>query len=101
MRQRLSEYEYPDPPFRLVDGQREHEEPAERPRRLPTALLTVAAMAIFAGGLWFAYQQGARNASVSPTASSDKVPLIRAPEGPPKVKPDQPGGMNVPDLDKL
>jgi len=32
MRQRLSEYENPDPPFRLVDGQREHEEPAERPR---------------------------------------------------------------------
>jgi hypothetical protein len=87
MRQRLSEYEDP--------------EPSERPRRLPRALLTVAAMAVFAGGLWFAYQQGARNASVSPAASSDKVPLIRADERPTKVKPDQPGGMDVPDRDKL
>jgi len=102
MRQRLSEYEEPDPPFGLVGEQREHEEPVEQPpRRLPTALLTVAAMFVFAGGLWFAYQQGARNAAVSPAATGDKVPLIRADDRPTKVKPDQPGGMDVPDRDKL
>jgi hypothetical protein len=87
MRQRLSEYEDP--------------EPSERPRRLPRALLTVAAMAVFAGGLWFAYQQGARNASVSPAASSDKgkptgpaverlLPPAEQPRPVPPLAPPQP-----------
>jgi hypothetical protein len=102
MRQRLGEYEEPDPPFGLVGEQREEVAYEERPRRLPTALLTVVAMAVFAGGLWFAYHQGLRNAAVSvPGGSNENVPLIRADERPVKVKPDQPGGMDVPDRDKL
>jgi hypothetical protein len=54
-------------------------------------------MAMFAGGLWFAYYQGLRHASVG-TAD---VPLIRADDRPTKVKPEKPGGMEVPDRDKL
>ena len=64
-------------------------------RRWPAGLLTLGAMVVFAGGLYFAYVQGTRHPAVTPTA--DGVPLIRADERPTKVKPDQPGGMAVPD----
>src|SRR5207253_6190299 len=64
-------------------------------RRLPTIFLSVLAMALFAGGLWFAYVQGTRHPAV--TAPGDAVPLIRADERPTKIKPDQPGGMTIPD----
>src|SRR3954454_12146013 len=64
-------------------------------RRWPAGLLTVGAMVVFAGGLYFAYVQGTKHPTASPTA--DGVPLIRADERPTKVKPDQPGGMPVPD----
>src|ERR1700676_4932474 len=94
MQQRLSEYDDRDDGLRLVGEDRagEFSRPA---RRLPTMLLSVLAMALFAGGLWFAYVQGTRH----PTASTrgDGVPLIRAEERPAKVRPDQPGGMAIPD----
>ena len=67
-----------------------------RDRRLPAILLTVAVMALFAGGLWFAYVQGTKHAPVA-TAQRDGVPLLRADDRPTKVKPEQPGGMKVPD----
>jgi cell division septation protein DedD len=83
--------------------------PAEeeyRPRsRLPGALLAIGVMAVFAGGLWFAYHEGTKHAAVStlvsgtPSASSDQVPLIRADPDPVKVKPDKAGGMSIPDKD--
>jgi outer membrane biosynthesis protein TonB len=57
----------------------------------------LSVMAIFAGGLWFAYHQGLRHASVGAV----DVPLIRADDRPTKVKPEKPGGMEVPDRDKL
>jgi hypothetical protein len=64
-------------------------------RRWPAGLLTVGAMVVFAGGLYFAYLQGTKHPTLTPTG--DGVPLIRADERPTKVKPDQPGGMPVPD----
>jgi hypothetical protein len=54
-------------------------------------------MALFAAGLWFAYVQGIRHAN---TATGD-VPLIKADERPTKVKPERPGGMEIPDRDNL
>jgi len=56
------------------------------------ALFTLVA---FGSGLWFAYDRGVRKGvALSP-------PLIKAPEGPYKVPPENPGGLVVPNQDKL
>jgi cell division septation protein DedD len=94
MRQTYSQYHDPDERLGLV-GEDRADEFSRPDRRLPTIFLSVLAMALFAGGLWFAYVQGTRHAAV--TAPGDAVPLIRADERATKVKPDQPGGMTIPD----
>ena len=63
MRQTFSEYHDPDEHLGLV-GEDRADEYARPDRRLPMMLLTVAAMALFAGGLWFAYVQGTRHPAV-------------------------------------
>lgn len=95
MRQNFSEYRDPDDEGLGLVGEDRTDEYSRPDRRLPMIFLTVLAMALFAGGLWFAYVQGTRHPAV--TASGDAVPLIRADERPTKVKPDQPGGMTIPD----
>src|SRR6266699_432050 len=87
MRQTFSEYHDPDERLGLV-GEDRADEFARPDRRLPEMLLTGVAMALFAGGLWFAYVQGTRHPAVS--APGDPVPLIRADDRPTKVKPEQP-----------
>jgi len=99
------------------------DEPVGEPARWsvrPTPLLTILVMAVFAGGLWFAYVEGTHHAAppaptaVAPgaatpaaapapatAASADNIPVIHADPQPIKVKPEQPGGMVVPDRDKL
>ncbi len=89
------QYEERDADFELVGEQRD-EEPARGGRRLTAIALTLGVMVLFAGGLWFAYVQGTRHAA-GPAQSVDAVPLLRADERPGKVKPDQPGGMPIPD----
>jgi SPOR domain len=74
-------------------------EPQRRPRRLLATMLALLIMGLFSGGLWFAYVQGTHHAGND--AASGDVPLIRADERPTKVKPEQPGGMEIPDRDKL
>jgi SPOR domain len=74
-------------------------EVASRFRGLIAGLVVVVVVGVFAGGLWFAYQQGLRHGGGS-TGAAD-IPLIRADERPTKVKPENPGGMEVPDRDKL
>jgi SPOR domain len=94
MRQHLGEYEdYQDSPELM--GEDRADEYYRPHRRWPAGLLTIFAMVVFAGGLWFAYVQGTRHPA--PTSSGDGVPLLRADDRPTKVKPDQPGGMSVPD----
>jgi len=95
MRQNFTEYRDPDDEGLGLVGEDRADEYSRPDRRLPMIFLTVLAMAVFAGGLWFAYVQGTRHPTV--TASGDAVPLIRADERPTKVKPDQPGGMAIPD----
>jgi cell division septation protein DedD/cbb3-type cytochrome oxidase subunit 3 len=74
-------------------------EPPRRPRRVLATVLALLIMGLFSGGLWFAYVQGKRHAGDD--AGSGGVPLIRADERPTKVKPERPGGMEIPDRDKL
>lgn len=62
-------------------------------KTLPIAVATVALVA-FGGIVWYAYNQGVRS------GSEDAAPLL-TPDGPAKVLPDDPGGMDVPHQDKL
>jgi len=80
-------------------GDARDDEPPRRPRRVLATVLALGIMGLFSGGLWFAYVQGKHHTG-SDAASGD-VPLIRADERPTKVKPEQPGGMEIPDRDKL
>jgi hypothetical protein len=102
MHQTLSGYDERDDGLHLV-GEDRADEYVQPDRRLPKIFLSLLAMALFAGGLWFAYVQGTRHpAAGAPGAAqggtqADGVPLIRADERPTKVKPDQPGGMAIPD----
>jgi hypothetical protein len=75
---------------------REHEA-RPRIRALLATVVVLFVMGVFAGGLWFAYMQGLRHAGA---AAGGDVPLIRADEHPTKVKPEKPGGMEIPDRDK-
>jgi len=81
-------------------GDTRDEEPQPRPRRVLATALALLVMGLFGGGLWFAYVQGTRHAGGG-DAASGSVPLIRADERPTKVKPERPGGMEIPDRDKL
>jgi hypothetical protein len=70
----------------------------ERPARSKLAPILIAGVALagFGGVVWYAYDQGVRQSG--PTAAT---PLIKADNTPTKVRPDQPGGMDVPHQDKL
>lgn len=60
-----------------------------------TTVAAVLAVAAFAGIVWYAYDQGRR------IGSETAAPLIQAETSPTKVRPDSPGGMQVPHQDKL
>ena len=75
------------------------EEADPPPRRVLRIVGALLIMALFAGGLWFAYVEGARH--MAGTGGSGDIPLIRADTRPMKVKPAEPGGMPIPDRDML
>jgi len=75
------------------------EEADPPPRRVLRIVGALLIMALFAGGLWFAYVEGARH--MAGTGGSGDIPLIRADTRPMKVKPSEPGGMPIPDRDML
>jgi len=68
-------------------------EPRPR-RRLRGPLLMLLVMALSGGGLWVAYNR-------SRTHLAGEVPVIQADQGTTKTRPQQPGGMAIPDQDKL
>jgi cell division septation protein DedD len=88
----------PDRRTELLAEAREGE-PERRPHRVLATVLALLIMGLFSCGLWFAYVQ--RTPHAGGEAASGDVPFIRADERPTKVKPEQPGGMEIPDRDKL
>jgi cell division protein FtsN len=85
----------------LSDGLERPVPPPERVGRerhgrgLPLAIAVIT-VTIFGGSLWYAYYQGTQDASLD-----YEPPLARADSGPTKLKPNEPGGMEVPNQDKL
>lgn len=69
-------------------------EPPRRSRALGVFVATFA-VAAFAGVVWYAYDQGLQRGSEA------TAPLIKADPSPTKVRPEQPGGLQVPNQDKL
>ncbi len=63
-------------------------------KRLVTAGIALGAVAAFGIGIWFAYDQGVKR------GASGAPPLVRAEQGPAKVAPENPGGLQVPNQDK-
>ena len=59
-------------------------------------MIALVALAGFGGVVWYAYDQGVRQ-----TQPPGVTPLIKADTSPTKVRPEQPGGMDVPHQDKL
>src|SRR5262245_61940480 len=57
-------------------------------------VVSLVTMSAFAGGVWFAYQQGVRE------GKSPSVPLGRADPSPTRIVPVDPGGMVVANQDK-
>lgn len=74
-----------------------YESPRRKPgrRRLITSLVVLLAVGGFVGIVWHAYNQGKSG------GADGVVPVLKAEDGPTRVRPDQPGGMDVPNQDKL
>jgi len=92
-----------DPNERLDYGEEPQYEEELPPRRnLAGPAMILAAMALFAGGLWFAYHEGTKHPEVSSTpTAADNIPLIHADPQPVKIRPDpgKVGGLDIPDKD--
>jgi len=73
----------------------EHEQRRPRRSRFFTAAVTLLVFGAFALVVYYAYQLGLRAGAQGP------APLIKAEQQPYKVKPEEPGGMDVPNQDKL
>lgn len=71
-------------------------ESSEPPRRVSRGRILVAAVALvaFVGFSWYAYRQATK------VGEQGVAPLIAADQGPTRVKPAEPGGMDVPHQDK-
>lgn len=76
----------------------EHEPAPPKRRRWPAVLFAVLVIGGSAGIAWMLYGNDIKTAI---DFGGGDVPLIRAAQGPVKVRPEKPGGMNVPNRDKL
>lgn len=81
----------PEPDFRPIPR------PKPKKRRGPWVFVAVLVVAVAAGaGGWYVLDRW-----LAVNDPDGEVPLIRADAGPIKVRPEEPGGMDVPDRDKL
>ncbi|MEQ9332782.1 SPOR domain-containing protein [Thalassobaculum sp.] len=85
---------YADRSFRPGPPPELREPPPRRSRALGVFVATFA-LAAFAAVVWYAYDQGLQRGSEA------TAPLIKADPNPTKVRPEQPGGLQVPNQDKL
>lgn len=65
-------------------------------RALLKAGVAVIAVAVFVGVIWYAYSWG-----TGQDGGGQALPVVRADKSPEKVRPEDPGGMDVPYQDKL
>lgn len=72
-------------------------EPIKRTSPKRTGLLWLLAVLVIGGGAGAWYYKG----DLLRGGGVDEIPVIRAVEGPVKVRPENPGGMLIPDRDKL
>jgi cytoskeletal protein RodZ len=70
-------------------------EARRRKIKLGPLLLVLGGIGIFAAITWYAYEAGQRQAAVA------SMPVIKADSSPTRVRPDSPGGLNVPNQDAL
>jgi cell division septation protein DedD len=63
-------------------------------RRILTALIAVAALGGFAVVVVYSYDRGTES------ASQQTAPIVKAREGPTRIRPEKPGGMTIPNQDK-
>lgn len=75
-------------------GQHYQDEPPRR-RNLVNIGVFAGAILVFGGIIFYAYNQGMR------AGTESVAPILRADENPTKIRPEQPGGMQVPHQDKL
>lgn len=83
-------HDHIEEPLELTAERREHARRTGRAR----IWFAVAALAVAAGAIWYAFELTNR------VGEEGVAPLIKADEGPSRVKPDEPGGMEVPHQDK-
>ncbi|EWY40383.1 hypothetical protein N825_36115, partial [Skermanella stibiiresistens SB22] len=69
--------------------------PSRGRRRLLAPILAAVGLMLFFAIVWFTYNSGQDG------TTEGGMPLIKADGTPTKLRPDQPGGMNVPHQDKL
>jgi hypothetical protein len=89
-------HEFDPPPEYLRQGPEQPPPAGERNRWASIVAVTVALVTLtaFAGGVWFAYQEGVQKGiELAP-------PLVRADPSPTKVVPPDPGGLQVANQDK-
>lgn len=61
--------------------------------RKPALAVAAVVLVAFGGSIWYAYEAGG--------GAIGEAPLVQAPDGPVRHKPEDPGGLAVPDRDKL
>lgn len=87
-------YVGPDSQYEGHEGGYEAEAPPRR-RGIINAAIVAGGLAVFGGIIFYAYNQGMR------AGTESVAPILRADTSPTKIKPENPGGMEVPNQDKL
>lgn len=68
--------------------------PSPFARKIAPAIVALAALFAFGAAVWYAYDRGA------PAGGAGVTPIIRAQPGPVRERPEDPGGLDVPDRDR-